>query len=81
MSVIQIQLPADLEQKLRERAAAAHVSVDEFVAAAIRERVGATESTTRPKRDLSGIFDGTPLEPEVLQALEDQRQIDPEMWK
>jgi hypothetical protein len=81
MTVIQINLPTDLEAKLRAKAAESQVSVDEYVAEAIRERVGGAKAASKPKRDLSGIFDGTPLEPEVLQALDDQRRIDPEMWK
>jgi plasmid stability protein len=33
------------------------------------------------RRDLSFLTQGPPLEPEVLQALEEQRQIDPDLWQ
>jgi plasmid stability protein len=42
-----------------------------------------SKATLQPgtKRDLSFLAKDGPLEPEVLQALEDQRQIDPDLWQ
>jgi hypothetical protein len=69
----------ELDRALREFAEREGVSLND---AALRTlSVGLDIEFVPPKRrDLSAIFDGTPLEPEVIEALESQRQIDWEMW-
>ena len=73
-------ITADIDAAARERAAAEQKSLNAVLVDALRRGLGVGASPTK-KRDLSFLAQGPPLEPEVLQALEDQRQIDPEMWK
>ena len=72
------------------RATAEKTSVAKALVDAAAEQLGvklpeaaATNINGEPKkyRDLSFLTDGPPLEPEVLAVLEEQRRIDPEMWK
>jgi hypothetical protein len=51
---------------------------------AIVVRPATTDAAGNPlpkKRDLSFLAEGPPLEPEVLQALAEQRRIDPDLWQ
>jgi hypothetical protein len=51
---------------------------------AIVVRPATTDAAGNPlpkRRDLSFLTKGPPLEPEVLQALAEQRRIDPELWQ
>lgn len=70
----------EIDRAARQSAERDGVSLNQALLQALRSGLGVAEDTPK-KRDLSGIFDGEPLEPEVIQALEEQRQIDPEMWK
>lgn len=70
----------DIDAAARLRAQTEHKSLNHILLDALRRGFG-IESTPTMKRDLSDVFDGTPLEPEVIEALEDQRRIDPELWK
>jgi plasmid stability protein len=84
-------LPIELHQALTVRAAAEKTSVAKALVEAAAEQLGVAlpPPTSEPNgngapkkyRDLSFLTDGPPLEPEVLAALEEQRRIDPEMWK
>lgn len=73
-------IPDEIEKAARERAEREGLSLDQVMVRELRFAFSIAEKPTK-KRDLSGIFDGTPLEPEVLEALEDQRRIDPKMWE
>ncbi len=72
-------IPAEIDQALREQAAAERKSLNQVLIDVVTRGLGLAK---KPKklRDLSDIVDGPPLEPEVIQALEDQRRIDPELW-
>lgn len=72
-------IPTEVDHGLRQRAEAEHKSLNTLLVEALASYAGVS-APTRVLRDLPAIFDGEPLEPEVLQALEEQRQIDPEMW-
>jgi hypothetical protein len=83
-------IPFELHQALTVRATAEKTSVAKALVDAAAVQLGvklpeATGTTVNggPKkyRDLSFLTDGPPLEPEVIAALEEQRRIDPEMWK
>ncbi|MCC6493979.1 MAG: hypothetical protein IT424_13275 [Pirellulales bacterium] len=47
---------------------------------AVSENAKQVEASPK-KRDLSFLWADGPLEPEVIEALEAQRQIDPDKWK
>jgi hypothetical protein len=56
--------------------------VNEHGAIMVRPVTTDADGNPLPKRrDLSFLSEGPSLEPEVIQALEDQRQIDPELWQ
>jgi hypothetical protein len=90
MDVTIHDIPIELHQALTVRAAANQSSVAKALVDAAAEQLGVKLSQDveeapleKPKkfRDLSFLTEGPPLEPEVLEALEEQRRIDPEMWK
>lgn len=64
----------------RERAELQGVSLNQALIDSLRSGLG-DEPPSGKKRDLATIFDGTPLEPEVIAILEEQRRIDPEVWR
>jgi plasmid stability protein len=74
-------IPDDLERALQERAAAEHKSVDAVLLDAVARGLGVEAHQPVKRRDLSFMTEGPPLEPEVLEILEEQRRIDPELWK
>jgi len=74
-------LPDEVGRALYERAAAEQKPVEAVAIAAIAQSLGVMPKNSTTKRDLSFMTVGPPLEPEVLRALEEQRQIDPELWK
>ena len=81
MTLPQIQIPDELERALRERAAAEKKSVGAVVVDVLAHGLGIERQTIPKKRDLSFLTKGPPLEPEVIRALDEQRQIDPELWQ
>lgn len=90
MDVTIHDIPIELHQALTVRAAADQSTVAKALVEAAAERLGVKLSQKangapleKPKkfRDLSFLTEGPPLEPEVIAALEEQRKIDPEMWK
>lgn len=82
-------IPLELHHALTVRAAAEKTSVARALVDAAAEQLGVKlpeaedAPATKPKkfRDLSFLTEGPPLEPEVIAALEEQRRIDPDMWK
>ena len=76
-----IDLPAELERALRERAATAGTSFDAAVVDAIARGLGVNLQRPRKRRDLSEIAGRCLIDPETEAAFEEQRRIDPEMWK
>ncbi len=84
MSILLNDVSTTLEHALVVRASVEKKSVDRVAIEILENALGVSQKATAAggkKRDLSFLSDGPPLEPEVLQALEDQRQIDPDMWK
>lgn len=73
-------IPKHVDEALRRRAAEQGKSLNEVAIEAI---VGGLEAsgTSIPKRDLSD-FAGTWVDdPEFWKIIEEQQQIDPDMWK
>jgi len=83
MEITLHDIPLPLEQALIARASAEQKSVDRVVLDVLESGLGvpAIPPTPAKKRDLSFMWADGPLEPEVIQAIEDQRQIDPELWQ
>ncbi len=74
-------IPDEVDRALRERAAAENKSVDATAIDALARGLGIVKLSNENRYDLSFLAEGPPLEPEVLRALEEQRQIDPELWQ
>ncbi|MEM9185822.1 MAG: hypothetical protein AAGB00_04925 [Planctomycetota bacterium] len=72
-------VPEEVDKAARECAKREGLSLNEVLVRALRQSLGLEEKPTK-KRDFASVFKGEPLEPEVLKALEEQRQIDWEMW-
>jgi hypothetical protein len=90
MDVTIHDIPIELHQALTVRAAVKNTSVAKALVDAAAEQLGVKlppgakdAPLEKPKqfRDLSFLTEGPPLEPEVIAAIEEQRRIDPEMWK
>ncbi|MGL4512612.1 MAG: hypothetical protein ACRCT8_05930 [Lacipirellulaceae bacterium] len=73
-------IPEDLDRAARSFAAREGMTLNQALIRVLSSGFGVDAQPVR-RRELPPIFDGTPLEPEVLEALESQRQIDPETWK
>jgi len=73
-------IPAEIDQALREQAAAERKSLNQVLIDVVARGLGLAK---KPKklRDLSFMAKGPLPEPEVLKEFERQRQIDPEMWE
>jgi hypothetical protein len=81
MTLPQIEISEELNRALRDRAMAEQKSVDAVVVDVLARELGIERPRPAKKRDLSFLTKGPPLEPEVIRALEEQRQIDPEIWQ
>lgn len=69
----------EIDRAARERAEREGLTLNEALVRALRTGLGVETQPTK-KRDFSSIFKGEPLEPEVIEALEEQKRIDPELW-
>jgi hypothetical protein len=72
-------IPAPLEQALRERARAEGKTIDQVALDAISAAVGVTSAIR--KRDLSDIAGTWVEDPQFDQIMREQDRIDPQMWK
>ena len=77
---ITLHIPADLEDELRERAAMEQKSIDLVTLDAVKRGLAAQRNLQK-KRDLSDIAGRRTMDSDTLAALDEQRQIDPELWK
>lgn len=73
-------IPEEVDRAAREQAERQGVSLNQALIDALKSGLGLETQPTK-KRELPSVFDGSPLEPEVLAILEDQRRIDPEIWR
>jgi hypothetical protein len=69
----------EIDQAARDVVQREGLTLNEALLRALRSGFG-VEERPRLRRRLPPSFDGTPLEPEVLRALEEQRQVDPREW-
>lgn len=80
MVITLTNLPAEIEAALQRKAAQEGKTLDRVALDAVARGLEVNPLPEK-KRDLSFFLQGPPLEPDVLQALEDQRKIDPELWQ
>ncbi len=73
-------IPADLDQALRQAAHKQRKSLNQVAVEALRRSTGTAEGP-RQRRDLADIAGTWVEDPRIDEALEDQRRIDPEMWE
>ena len=72
-------IPSDVDKALREKARRRGVSLNHLLVAELTSAAGL--SAKRKRISLKGIVGGFETDAEFEQILEDQRQIDPEIWK
>lgn len=73
-------VPASIDAALRERAQARKSSLNETLLEILRVALGVDEGAIR-RRDLSEMVGDWEEDPEMEAAFEDQRRIDPELWR
>lgn len=73
-------VPPAVDSALRERARRTGKSLNEAAIDALAEGTGVT-GTPRKRRDLSDLIDSWKPDQEFLDALDDQRRIDEDLWK
>jgi hypothetical protein len=72
-------VPREVDRALREAARREGKSLNEAALEALARGVGLEEPIRR--RDLRDVAGTWVREPEVEEALEDQRRIDPDLWR
>jgi len=73
-------VPPHLDTLLRERAKAERRSLNDVVLEALTQGLGLSDRPTR-YRDLSDIAGTWVDDPETDAALDEQRRVDPDLWK
>lgn len=73
-------IPATLDQELRERAKREGKSLNEVALEALARGVGISGELVR-HRDLDDIAGSWTKDIKVDRALEDQRRVDPDLWQ
>lgn len=72
-------VPADVDRALRRAAHEQGKSLNQVAIETLERAVGVAEP--RKRRDLSDLVGTWHDDPETTAALEDQRRIDPELWR
>jgi plasmid stability protein len=73
-------IPEDLDIALRQMAQEAGKSLNQMAVESLRAAAGLGEPSGK-RRDLSDLVGAGHLDAQVLEALEDQRRIDAELWE
>jgi len=73
-------VPPAVDAALRERARQTGKSLNEAALDALAEGTGVT-GAPRKRRDLSDLIDSWKPDQEFLDAIDDQRRIDQDLWK
>jgi plasmid stability protein len=74
-------IPDEVDRALRERAAAENKTVDATAIDALARGLDVNRPGQARKRDLTGIAGLRLISEEMKAAFEEQRRIDPELWK
>ncbi len=72
-------IPKVLDETLRRRAREEHKSLNRVAVEALMRALGLTEAPIA-QRDLSDVAGEWQADPDTERALEEQRQVDPELW-
>jgi len=72
-------IPTEIDQALREQAAAERKSLNQVLIDVVARGLGLAKKPKK-QRDLSDIAGRGLMDEKTLSALEEQRQIDPEHW-
>jgi len=73
-------VPVDVDRSLREQARRRNQSLNDVVLEALRRAAG-VDGAERTYHDLDHLFGTLEPDPELDRILEEQRQIDPELWR
>jgi hypothetical protein len=76
---ITLYIPADVEDALRARAEEEHKSLDCVALDAVKKGLGVP--MPQQHRDLSDLAGRRTMDAATLAALQEQRQVDPDLWK
>jgi hypothetical protein len=79
MTYILKNVSDELDRAIQARAAAEHKSPEQAILDELEKGFGIT--TPQKRRDLSGIAGARTIDEKTRAAFEQQRQIDPELWK
>ncbi|MCA8949994.1 MAG: hypothetical protein KDE27_10860 [Planctomycetes bacterium] len=74
-------LPAHLDRAIRERARLEHKSLNEVAIDGLMRAFGLLDGESPPVRDLSDIAGSWVEDADMLAALEEQRRVDPDLWR
>lgn len=74
-------IPDELERALRERAAAEQKSLDAAILDALARGLGVEPTPTLKRRDLTGIAGRNLIDQDMQAVFDEQRRIDPDLWK
>jgi hypothetical protein len=73
-------IPPHLDRVLRQKAKEEHKSLNQVAIDALKRAFGLTDKPVK-YRDLSDVAGAWVDDPAFDEALEDQRRIDPELWR
>ena len=76
-----LDIPDELGRVIKERAAAEHKNLDAVILDALARGLGVELRKPTKKRDLSDIAGSWLIDPETEAVFEEQRRIDPDLWK
>jgi hypothetical protein len=80
MTYILENVSEELDRAIRARAAAEHKSPEQAILDELEKGFGIPTSLQK-RRDLSGIAGARTIDDKARAAFEEQRQIDPDLWK
>ncbi|GMV18155.1 MAG: hypothetical protein HS104_00895 [Polyangiaceae bacterium] len=73
-------IPRTLDQALRQRARREKKTLNQVVIETLAQGLG-LEAPQARRRDLRDLVGARPRDPALEQALDDQRRVDPELWR
>jgi len=74
------RIPKQIDAALRRRAKRQRKTLNQVALEALAEGLGVSEETTK-RRSVQDLVGVRRKDPELEAALEDQRRIDPELWR
>jgi hypothetical protein len=74
------RIPKPIDAALRRRALREHKTLNQVVVDVLAEGLGLHDQVKK-RRSVRDLLGARPKDPELESALEDQRRIDPELWR